>query len=233
MKDRASRFLLIGAGASLLGGLAFSLIDLRIRWLDWQVVAYASDVVNVVSVASVIGLAGRAGRVRKPPIWLAAAALGGAFALSYGSFFLNWFQFPTFIPDQQEIPGLIGDLAEWIAAAGAAGILWVGISTGRRSRGGWAWWLVLIGGALEMAAWSENGLGFLAQARILDMSLFESSVSWANLAGSIGTTALLFALAIGLRPVPPIGDAGSAVLDPDFPDEIGPHTAVAGETAGH
>jgi hypothetical protein len=84
-----------------------------------------------------------------------------------------------------------------------------------------------------MVSWSGYALGLLAQAALLDSALFTSLLGWLNLAGSIGRTALLLALAIGLSPVPPTGGSESADLDPELPDEIRAHTEVAGEAAGH
>jgi hypothetical protein len=237
MSDRSSRFLLIGAVTSLVGYLVFTLMVFGTQWLTgpWSVgLGYLSDILNVAGVATVIGLAGRAGLVRKPPLWLAALALGAAFAFTNALLFLNWFDY-NFVPQTPDtiVSSLAGTFAMWISATAGAGILWIGIATWRRNGGSWAWRLILLSGICTLISWLTFGMSFVAQAGIIDPGLYTSLTQWLNVPGSIGTTALLLALAIGLRPVPPAGEPQSAELDPDSPDEIAPGTEVAGEAAGH
>jgi hypothetical protein len=231
MSDRSGRFLSIGAVSAMAATLVFTGASLAHFWLDGLL--FIGAALNIVGVGLVVGVAGRARVIRKPPLWLAAAALSGAFGLVFGNTFLNWFQWGDNVLDPIQIPSLADDLARWIAAAGAAGILWVGICAWRRNGGSWAWRLVLVAGALGMVSWSGYALGLLAQAGLLDSALFTSVLGWLNLAGTIGRTALLVALAIGLRPASPSGEPKPADLDQDFPNEIAPHTEVAGEAAGH
>jgi hypothetical protein len=239
MADRASRFLLLGALASMLVGVLFVVEVLVFRWTmiawPWTLsLAFMFDALNLVGAATAIGVAGRAGSLRKPPLWLAAAALGAAFAICNASLFLNWFQYDNFSLDLGTlVPSVTNNLSLWIASVATAGTLWVGICMWRHNGGSWAWKLILVSGLFGVASSLTFGLVFLSQTGIIDPAFFTSLAEWLNVLGSIGMTALLLALAIGLRPVPPASDPGSAALDPDVPAEIRPNTEVAGETAGH
>jgi hypothetical protein len=248
LADRSSRLLLLGTAATLFISL-LSLFEATFNLYGVSALAYALEYVYGVlsvtsSVALAAGLARRSGSVRRPPLWLAAAAVGAAFFIQM-SFLFDW------LFEESDGGVLFGmsptDLVTWLFAAasnwlelvGLLAIWWVGISAWRRHGGAWAWRLVLMAGTLQLIALLPERLFNLYNGYLVfytpfgtvgagDFSTMIALAQWRSLTGAIAVTALVLALLIGLRPVPP--KSPPAESSADTPEGDAAAAPASGET---
>jgi hypothetical protein len=204
-RDRSSRLLLLFALASLATLLYFQATSsLGATWLWWPGLLLFMILGAVGMILLAAGLAGRCGAVRRPPLWLAALAVGGTLFLVMYSWMDAFFSFRYLPP--LELAAVAAE--EWVAAAGWLAIMWVGLNACRRG-GSWAWGLVLVTGALQASTYSirlfQIGTDLLGLTIGPDQwdALWNLGSLWMVLGTILSTAALLAALLIGLRPVPP------------------------------
>lgn len=251
LRDLSARLLLFSALASIAGTLFYVALEILgvTSWDNEWLLICLGVVWAFAAIALAAGLARRSGSVRRPPLRLAAVAVGAAFLLSTAFLFFNE------LGGDQQLRYLLESVANyleiWVVMVAWLAILWVGFSAWRRDHSSWGWKLLLAAGALHLLAGLPNDLEQIYYYLVPDANQFGAFGGWMGtmwIATSQGTMmvlpefwwqmiamsasqiALLLALISGLRPVPsgsnlPAAEPSSAELSAD--------TEVAGETAGH
>jgi hypothetical protein len=218
LRDRSAGLLLLGALAPF-AGLALVLVAVVSGHLVPEV-WYADAFLSAASIVAIaFGLARRSGSVRRPPLWLAAVAIGAVFVLTETVPFL-YLLIPVL--SWEEITGTVYACAShlsWLA------ILWVGFAASRRNTHPRAWRFVLAAGVLTVLPWISDYLltlcSFLpvpyspvsydctagvcqqSSPSTIPWNILDSLQSWWDLgARLLAQASLAVALLIGLRPVP-------------------------------
>jgi hypothetical protein len=228
--DRASRWLLVGAIALLVDELLMLSMYEVLWWLGgpWTSFLVTSTVSTVGILALTVGLAGRSGSLPRPPIRLAAAAVGTAFFAATFSMAYSWLNGAT-VNDQDQLEWVAICLMNWLALVAWLSILWVGIWAVRRSRSG-AWALLLGTGLLQLSSSAVAGLlqvwTELNRAADGAGGYWNLAMWWTQVATCLGAAALFGALLVGLRPVPRGGEPRSG----DVMDGSPPATPAPAET---
>jgi hypothetical protein len=212
LHDRSTRLLILSTWATEVSLLLFLLLDAF--GTDWTMaIAYVvSALGGVAAVALAAGLAGRSGSVRRPPLWLAALAVGAAFCVATTNLFLNglgWTPLPSYL-----LNGIGGSLTNLVTQVAWLSIAWVGWSASRRDRGSWAWKLVFAAGALHVLAGLPTYLihtySYIVPTQVGASSdittvaggtmYLSLDMWWSMVAGATAAGALLLALLGGLQP---------------------------------
>jgi hypothetical protein len=207
-RDRSARLLLLWASIELAIQLYFlTAIYFGTLWAVWGATAVIEVLSTLAAVALAAGLAGRSGSFRRPPVRLAAVAVGAGFALSM-YLPIQWsFIVVSWVDPTALTPWLLSGAENWIVLSAWAAILWVALGTFRQGHRSWAWGAVLVASVLQLS-WRLCGylFGFWDFSQLLGQwtSLMTLLYSCQVFAMAVAGTAMLAALLGGLRPVPPV-----------------------------
>jgi hypothetical protein len=253
LADRSSRLLLLGTTATL-GVSLVSLLTLSVYQAPaigeplGRLLMYVYGALLVTSsVALAAGLAGRSESMRRPPLWLAAVAIGAAFLIEMGpllDMLIGTGGFAWSTPPIDLAGWVFAAACRWLELVGLLAIPWVGICALRRHGGSWGWRLVLAAGAFELIGRLPGILLYLYNGLLVyytpfgavgpgDFSTTYALAQWQSVTGNIAVVALVLALLTGLHPLPakaPPAEPSTGESDRDATEGNAPAAPASAET---
>jgi hypothetical protein len=194
--DRSGRLLMVGAVAFAIAWLAF-LCTAHLT-LGWVATAVEVSLTAAGSIALGAGLAVRSGSVRRPPRLLASVVMALAFLLTMPYLFLSY---PDTVSLLDQVAFVVSQVAWWLIVVAWLAIIWVGLRTGLRRRGTWAWRLVFVAGLLYFLS---NDVFIHTNLDVMGNSglAANTNVVWWTIGARFpAIAALVVALLFGLKPV--------------------------------